>query len=218
MTIKTTSILAFLLILAATIAGVILWPSLPERMASHWNAQNQVDGYMSRFWGVFMLPIIAVGLYLLFLIIPLIDPLKENIAKFREPFNTFILLLVVFLVYSYLLILGFNLGFKINIGQAMLPALGGFFFYVGVMLGKAKRNWFIGIRTPWTLSSDTVWEETHRLGGILFKISGILAISGFLFGAYAIWFVMLPLLGSSIFLVIYSYLLYQRETRAKEGE
>lgn len=213
MSTKTTTLLVILLIGLATGLGLILWPRLPAQMASHWNIQNQVDGYLPRFWGVLMLPIMTIGLYLLFLLIPLIDPLKDNIAKFRAAFNTFIFLLMVFLVYIYLLTLAFNLGYRFRMSLAMLPALGGFFFYVGIMLGKVKRNWFIGIRTPWTLSSDTVWEETHRLGGILFKISGILAISGTFFGAYAIWFVMLPLLGSSIFLVIYSYRLYQCENR-----
>ncbi len=70
-----------------------------------------------------------------------------------------------------------------------------------------------GIRTPWTLSSDRVWEETHRIGAILFKASGILTILGAFSGPYAIWFVMVPLLGSSLFLVVYSYVLYRREPR-----
>jgi uncharacterized membrane protein len=218
MTTKTTSILVILLILAATVVGAILYPSLPERMASHWNTQNQVDGYISRFWGVFMLPVIAVGLYLLFLVIPLIDPLRDNIAKFRGTFNTFILLLVAFLVYIYLLSLGYNLGYKINIGQAMLPALGVFTFYAGVLMGKAKRNWFIGIRTPWTLSNEVVWEKTHRLGAMLFKACGIVMIASTFFADYAYWVVIIPLLGSALFLVIYSYLLYCGETnKVKQG-
>jgi uncharacterized membrane protein len=211
MTTKTTSILVILLILAATIVGAILYPSLPVHMASHWDAQNQVNGYMSRFWGVFMLPIMALGLFLLFLLIPLIDPLKENIAQFRGAFNTFILLLVAFLVYIYLLSLAYNLGYPVNIGQAMMPALGIFIYYAGIMMGKAKRNWFIGIRTPWTLSSETVWAETHRLGALLFKISGVLTILGVFFGDYAFWFIMVPLLGSALFLTVYSYLVYRRE-------
>jgi uncharacterized membrane protein len=211
MSTKNATILAMIIILATTLVGVALWPSLPERMASHWNINNQVDGYMTRFWAVFMLPIIAAGLFLLFLIVPLIDPLKENIAIFRGTFNTFIVLLVGFLVYIYLLTLAYNLGFTFNMGTAMLPALGIFFYFAGIMIGKARRNWFIGIRTPWTLSSDKVWAETHRLGAILFKASAVLTVVGVFFGSYAFWFIILPLLGSSLFLVVYSYVLFRRE-------
>lgn len=212
MSTKNATIIVAILILGATLLGVALWPSLPERMASHWNVNNQVDGYMSRYWVVFMLPLMSIGLYLLFLLIPLIDPLKENIAVFRGTFNTFIVLLVAFLDYIYLLTLVYNLGHTFNMGTAMLPALGIFLYFAGVMIGKAKRNWFIGIRTPWTLSNDKVWAETHRLGAILFKASAVFTVAGVFFGSYAFWFVIVPLLGSSLFLVVYSYVLFQRET------
>jgi uncharacterized membrane protein len=83
------------------------------------------------------------------------------------------------------------------------------------MLRKAKRNYFIGIRTPWTLNSDYVWDETHRLGSILFMASGVLAvIGGFLGGMLAFWFLFVPLIGSTLFLLVYSYVLYRRETKA----
>jgi uncharacterized membrane protein len=97
----------------------------------------------------------------------------------------------------------------------MMPALGVLFIFVGYMLRKAKRNFFIGIRTPWTLSSDRVWDETHRIGAILFTLSGILALLGSFFGgSTAFVMLMVPLLGSTLFLVIYSYVLYRRETNA----
>jgi len=213
MSTKNSSIVVILIVMAATIAGLALMPLLPERMASHWNAANQVDGYTSRFWGVFLMPLVSVALFLLFLLLPRIDPLKENIATFRETFNVFIVLLVCFLAYMYALTLIYNLGYIFNIGAAMLPAMGVFIYYAGVMIGKARRNFFIGIRTPWTLSNDQVWDETHRLGAWLFKASGILAIAGAFMGKNAIWFVMVPLLGSSLFLVVYSYVIFQRVAR-----
>jgi uncharacterized membrane protein len=83
------------------------------------------------------------------------------------------------------------------------------------MLRQAKRNFFIGIRTPWTLSSDRVWEETHRLGAVLFMISGALAFIGGLFGGTtAFWLMFIPIMGSTLFLLVYSYVLYRRETKA----
>jgi uncharacterized membrane protein len=95
---------------------------------------------------------------------------------------------------------------------AMLPMMGLLFIFIGYMLRKAKRNFFIGIRTPWTLSSDVVWDKTHQLGSVLFMLSGALALlGGFSGGMSAFWLMFVPLIGSTIFLVIYSYVLYRRE-------
>jgi uncharacterized membrane protein len=193
----------------------VLWNKLPDLMASHWNANNQVDGYISKFWGVFLMPVITLGMMVFFLIIPMIDPLKANIAQFRDVFNLFIALVVAFILYIYILSLRWNLGYTdFKMSQAMLPALGILFFFVGYMMRRAKRNFFIGIRTPWTLSSDRVWDETHRLGSLLFMISGVLAFLGsFLGGMIAFWFLFVPLIGSTLFTLVYSYILYQREIK-----
>jgi len=216
MSTRTTTIIVLLLIVGATVAGLLLWNRLPELMASHWNVNDQVDGYMPKFWGVFMLPLMSLGMTLLFLVIPNIDPLKANIAQFREAFNLFIVLIVGFMVYIHTLTLQWSLGYtNFDMSKAMLPAMGLLFIFIGYMLRQAKRNFFIGIRTPWTLSSDKVWDETHRLGSILFMVSGVLALIGGLFGGTtAFWFLFVPLLGSTVFLLVYSYVLYQRETKA----
>ena len=216
MSTRTTTIIVLIMIAAATLAGLLLWNRLPDPMASHWNVHDQVDGYMTKFWGVFLLPLITLGMFALFLIFPAIDPLKANIAQFREAFNLFIVLLVGFMVYLYGLTLAWNLGYNnFKMSGAMLPALGLLFIFIGFMMKQAKRNFFIGIRTPWTLSSDAVWNETHRVGAILFMISGVLAfIGGFFGGTTAFWFLFVPIIGSTIFLLVYSYVLYQRETKA----
>jgi uncharacterized membrane protein len=204
------------MILGATVAGLLLWNRLPDPMASHWNANDQVNGYISKFWGVFLLPLITLGMFLLFLVIPSIDPLKANIAQFRESFNLFIVLMVAFMVYLYGLTLAWNLGYSnFKMSGAMLPAIGLLFIFIGFMMRQAKRNYFIGIRTPWTLANDKVWDETHRVGAVLFMISGLLAfIGGFFGGTMAFWMMFAPLMGSLIFLLAYSYVLYQRETKA----
>ncbi len=216
MTTRTTTILVLILLVVATLAGLLLWNRLPDQMASHWDTNDQVNGYISKFWGVFLMPLITLAMLVLFLVIPSIDPLKANIAQFREVFNLFILLIVAFMIYMYGLTLAWNLGYtNFHLSRAMLPALGLLFIFVGFMLRRAKRNFFIGIRTPWTLSSDRVWDETHRIGAVLFTISGALAfIGGFLGGMAAFWLMFIPLIGSALFLVVYSYVLYRRETKA----
>ena len=213
---KLTNYLIVFIILAMVFASAFLWNRLPDPMASHWNINDEVDGYMSKFWGVFMMPAMSLGMFLLFLVIPSIDPLKANIAKFREAFNAFILLIFIFLGYIWKLSIAWNLGYtNFKMSTSMLPAMGLLFIFIGFMLRKAKRNFFIGIRTPWTLSSDTVWDKTHQLGAILFMASGVLAFIGGIFGGMtAFWFLFVPLIGSTVFLLVYSYVLYQREMKA----
>jgi len=215
MTTKITTIIGFALIAIALIAGAVLWNQLPDQMASHWNINDEVDGYISKFWGVFLMPLVTLGMMVLFLVIPNIDPLKANIAQFREAFNIFILLIVVFMLYIHKLTLAWSLGYQnFKMSTAMLPFMGILFFAVGYLLRKAKRNFFIGIRTPWTLSSDTVWDKTHQLGSMLFMLSGACAIIGGFFGGMtALWLMFVPLIGSTLFLVVYSYLLYRNETK-----
>ncbi|HUE99524.1 MAG TPA: SdpI family protein [Anaerolineales bacterium] len=215
MSTRTTTIIVLILIAAATLAGLLLWNRLPEEMASHWNINDEVDGYMPKFWGVFLMPLVSLGMFLLFLVIPNIDPLKANIAQFRGVFNLFITFFIGFMVYIHALTLIWNLGYTgFALSKAMLPAMGLLFILIGSLLRQAKRNFFIGIRTPWTLSSDTVWDKTHQLGAILFMASGVLAvIGGFFGGMTAFWMLFVPLIGSTLFLLAYSYVLYRGETR-----
>lgn len=213
---KTTSIIALGMIVIAIMAGVFLWNQLPEQMASHWNANDEVDGTMPRFWGVFLMPIVTLGMFALFIFIPNMDPLKANIVEFRETFNLFIVFFVMFMLYVHTLTLIWSLGYNnFKMSTALLPIIGLMFIFIGYMLRKARRNFFIGIRTPWTLSSDTVWSKTHQLGSILFMLSGVFAmIGGFFGGMLAFWLMFVPLIGSTLFLVVYSYVLYRNEIKA----
>lgn len=215
MSTRTTLVISLVLIVAATLVGILLWNQLPEQMASHWDVNDQVNGYMPRFWGVFLMPLVTLGMLVLFLVVPSIDPLKANIAQFREAFNLFIALIVGFMIYVHGLTLAWSLGYhNFKMSMAMLPFMGLLFIAIGFMLRKAKRNFFIGIRTPWTLSSDRVWDETHRLGATLFMVSGALAVvGGFFGGMVAFWMLFVPLIGSTLFLLVYSYVLYRRETK-----
>jgi uncharacterized membrane protein len=216
MSTKTTTIIALILISLALLAGAVLWNQLPDQMASHWNVNDEVDGTMPKFWGVFLMPLITLGMLALFIVLPGIDPLKANIAEFRESFNLFIVLIVAFMLYVHGLTLVWSLGFSnFKMSAAMLPFMGLLFIAIGFMLRKAKRNFFIGIRTPWTLSSDSVWDKTHQIGSVLFMASGALAILGGFFGGMAaFWLMFAPLIGSSLFLVVYSYVLYRGETKS----
>ena len=209
---KTKQVLIWTLILSSAVIllGLALSPRFPESMAIHWNAQGEADGYGSRFMGIWFLPLMTIGLSLLLVGIPHIDPLKKNIETFRKEYNLFILLFVIYFVYLQSITLFYNLGWRFNLLAIMIPAFGGLFYYVGVMVEKAKRNYFIGIRTPWTLANDDVWNETHRIGAKGFKISGILSLLGVVFPSYAIWILMVPLLVVAFGTMVYSYFVYRK--------
>jgi immunity protein, SdpI family len=213
MSTRSTVILSLILIAAALALSLAAYGHLPAAMASHWNANDQVNGSISRFWGAFLVPLLGLVMLGLFMIIPAIDPLKANIAKFRGFFNLFILVIMVFLLYLHVLTISWNLGMHgFRMSAALLPAVGLLLVLAGLMMRRAKRNFFIGIRTPWTLSSDHVWDKTHRIGGALFVASGILAMLAALFpGPVAYWLVLFPVLASSAFAVVYSYVLWRRE-------
>jgi uncharacterized membrane protein len=192
--------------------SIILYPYLPEMMAVHWDMYGVADGYWPKPWALFFTPFLALGLTMLLLGIPRLDPLKENIEEFRPVYEWFVAGFVAYFLYLHLLTLAWNLGFQFSLVQALCPAFAALFYGMGVMVGRAKRNWFIGIRTPWTLSSDTVWEKTHRRGALLFKMSGILALAGTFSRDLAFFLILVPVLFSAAYTVVYSYREYQRET------
>jgi len=201
---------ALAIVLLSFVIGIYIYPQMPETMVFHWNARGEADGYASKLFGLFLMPAVSFVLFLLFVAIPKIDPLKQNIAKFRKYFDRFVLLIMIFLFYLYLITILWNFGFSFNIIQLLVPAFAALFYYCGILIEKAKRNWFIGIRTPWTMSSDKVWDKTHRLGGKLFKISGIISLLGLLSEDYAIYAVILPIISFTVFLFVYSYFQYRK--------
>jgi uncharacterized membrane protein len=186
---------------------------MPEEMASHWNAKGEANGYMSKFWGLFLMPFILVGVALYFNVIPRIDPLKANIEKFRKYYDGFIILFFIFMLSIHFQVILWNLGVKISPNVTLPIGLGVLFFYIGILCENAKRNWFIGIRTPWTLSSERVWEKTHKTGGKLFKIAGIIVFVGVFFWSYALFFILVPVILVAAYTIIYSYVEYQKEMK-----
>jgi len=211
MSTKNSTIISFVLIAIALIVGLVLYDRLPDPMPSHWNAAGEIDGYMPKFWGIFLMPIVTVVLVPLFLIIPRIDPLKANIAKFRGVFNWFIVVFVAYMLFVYALTLAAAFGIQFNMTVMLLPVIGLLFIGAGYMMSKAKRNFFIGIRTPWTLSSETVWDETHKLGAKMFMAGGVVTILGVFLGENGIWLMMFAVLAAAFVPIVYSYILWRRE-------
>ena len=212
MSTRTTAVISVLLIALSVIAGIVLYPELPDPMPSHWNAAGEVDGYMSKFWGVFLVPLLSAGLLAMLLAIPSMDPRRANIEKFRGAYNAFIVGFVAFMVYVEALILAAGLGHTINMTRLLMPVVGLLFVGVGVMVGRAKRNYFIGIRTPWTLDDEVVWDATHRLGAWTFGAAGVLVLLGSFLGSgtAVFWLMLAALLLAAVVPIVYSYVLWRR--------
>jgi len=204
-----------IVILCSVLVAFVAYPRMPERMGSHWNAQGIVDGYLSRFWGVFTLPLITLFLGVLFILIPRFDPKGKNIEEFRNYFEGFGLVIGLFLLYLYILTLLWNVGVQIHLLPLLAPAFGVLYFYIGILLEHSLMNWSIGIRTPWTLSSDSVWKKTHKFGGLLFKIAGVIAFLGYFFSAYTLLLILAPIILFAFLTIVYSYREYQRENGTK---
>jgi uncharacterized membrane protein len=201
--------------LAGFIIGGVLYGQMPDPMASHWNAAGEADGTISRFWGVFLIPVISLGVMLLFLAIPLIDPLRANIQKFKGYYYGFAAIFMVYFLYIYILTMLWNLDMRFDMTKALMPAIGILFIVAGAMMRKAKRNYMVGIRTPWTLASDTVWERTHKLGGWLFIGAGIVIGILAVFLTSAIFWILIGLiLAVTLFSVIYSFVIYKQLEKA----
>ena len=210
---KAAHITSIAIIIASLIIGIYFYPQLPDQVASHWNTKGEVNGYIPKFWGAFLMPIITIGLFLLFLWLPKADPYKKNVEKFRGHYDWLIVVIILFLFYIHIITTLWNTGYQINMSITIMIALAGLFYYIGVMLPKSKRNWFMGIRTPWTLSSDKVWQKTHKLGGVLFRISALIILIGTFFSEYLLWFVLVPVLATVIWTFIYSYVEYKKVKR-----
>lgn len=216
---EKASIIMLLLVLSTFIISVYFYPEMPEKMASHWNARGEVDGYMSRFWGTFLIPLVILGLFGLFLVLPKIDPLKANYPAFKKYYYGVVIFVLIFMLYIHIVSIIANLGYLFNMSYIILFPMAILFLFLGYTMPNIKRNWFMGIRTPWTLSSDKVWKKTHKIGGILFMVYGIFLLVILLFYnlvvEHFLWIILGPIIILVAFTLVYSYYEYREEENKK---
>jgi uncharacterized membrane protein len=208
-----------LIVAAAVIASALVYARLPDRIPTHWElsahpagAVPTPNGWSSRLSGAWALPVFLLGMWALVIILPKIDPRGSNYAKFSNTFEGIIVSIMLFMLGMHIIILGAALGYPVAMDRVFPVGLGVLFIVIGNLLPRARPNWFVGIRTPWTLSSDRVWEKTHRFGGHVFVVAGILMIlSGVVVAAWARTglSVLIALCAASV--VIYSYVEWKRE-------
>jgi uncharacterized membrane protein len=190
------------------------YTAFPERVPIHWNIRGEVDNWGSQGSAAFVLPAVIAGMYLLFLLLPLLDPKKEKYAQFGRSFHIIKGLIIGFMAAFYILVSLYVIGWGWPPDKIVPLGVGLLFIILGNYLPKVKMNWFIGIRTPWTLSSEAVWQKTHRVGGKLFMLSGLIFIT---IPWLSTMFKIIAFVSSIISMIfgslVYSYLVYLQEKK-----
>ncbi len=209
-TLKSEAVSVLLLIFSFT-AAVYFFLNFPAIVPTHWNWAGQADGFSSKGFAAFFFPILIGIIYAFFLIIPELDPMKKRYEEFLGVYHEFKTLLVGFLVLVYLYSGLAGLGYQIPFNIVIPCLMGILFILIGLMLNKIKPNWFFGIRTPWTISSEKVWKKTHTLGSKIFILMGVIVILGTALPIYIFWplFFITIIIGSLI-PIIYSFLEFKK--------
>lgn len=204
----------FGLVIAALAVAISIWayPRLPPTVATHWNLRGTPDDFSSRGWAVALIPLVIAVMTAVFNVLPKVDPRRENYARFLGTYWLIANAVIAFMLVAHAIIIASGLGYSVQIDRVMPVGIGLLFVFLGNYLTRVEPNWFVGIRTPWTLSSDTVWRKTHRTGGWLMVIGGLVVA----FSAFLPHSAFMPLFVAAVVImalipVVQSYILWKRE-------
>jgi uncharacterized membrane protein len=202
----------FTLIAAMFALAAWAWPRLPAQIPTHWNLQGEVDGHGNKFVGLLVLPLTVLGIYFLMMLLPLLDPGRANYRNFAKTYNVLRLGFVAFMAMLYAATVAASFGRHIDITSVAFLGTAALFFVIGNVMGKIRPNWFVGVRTPWTLSSKLSWDKTHRLAGWLFLLMGA-AFAGVAFVHNTWTFAAMTIFDAIclLWIVVYSYLVYRSD-------
>jgi len=204
----------FGLVIAVIAAGISIWayPQLPPTVATHWNVRGVADGFSGRLMAVSIMPLVIIAMTGVFNVLPRLDPRRANYSKFIGTYWLIANAVILFILIGHGMIVATGLGYPVKIGRTMPIGVGLLFIVLGNYLTRVEPNWFVGIRTPWTLSSDTVWRKTHRTGGWTMVLGGIVIAACAFFppGAFLPLFIAAVLI-MAVIPIVQSYVLWKRE-------
>ena len=206
------------LVIFALAVAVSMWayPHLPPRVVTHWDFHGNPNGYSSRGWAVALVPMMLLFMTGLFNVLPRLDPRGQNYAKFQNTYWLIVNGILVFLGLVHVVAIAAALGYPVRMERVIPVGVGLMFVFLGNYLTRVEPNWFVGIRTPWTLSSDTVWRKTHRTGGWLMVIGGVvLAVGAFLPHAAFLPLFFTTMVIVAVIPVVQSYILWKREQHGR---
>lgn len=212
---KTTTanrLIIILLVATILLAGYGI-TTFDGEIAVHFDQNGEANEYMPVIPGMLFIPGLAIIVSLLFLYLPRIDPLGTNYESFESLFEDLKVLMAGIFLYTQGMIVAWNMGYQYDPTILILPIIVAAYYLTGEIMEKADRNWFIGIKTPWTLSSDTVWKKTHKTTAPLLKAAAVIAFGALLRPEYSIYFYAVPACAIALFATIYSYWAYREEKR-----
>jgi len=209
--VKFTRLNAISVLWLLLMAGMAAWyyPTLPDPLPTHWNLAGEVNGWTAKPWGVWLLPLVAAGTFVLLWLLPVISPRGFRLDKARRVYDIVIFVFMAFMAVMQSALFQAALGHGPGINRLVPTLVGLLFIILGNYLGKIPKNFFVGIRTPWTLASDEVWYRTHRFGGWMFMLAGAALAAIGLTGWHKQWFVVV-VLAAALVPVLYSLFLYRR--------
>lgn len=210
----SVDLLIWAIIAIQIIVAVYGFAVLPVTVPIHWGFNGQVNGYGAKWLGTLLFPLISIGVYILIRLLVATGPRlggRENTVANLQLVRITLTGITLFMLIVQLAALANTLGAPFNMSMVVMLALSVLFLFIGNYMGKVRRNFWMGIRTPWTLANEVVWERTHRLGGWLFVAVGLIGIPLSFIPALRLWGVVGPLIAVSIILCIYSYVCYQQQ-------
>ncbi len=198
-----------LVILITWIVAFWYEPKLPEKIPTHWNIKGEVDGWTDKPWGVYMLPIISSITSLVLMLLPKIAPKGFKLDAAKSVYEIIVLVMAIFMLGVMVLTFEATLDKTIDVNQWIMVGIGALFVLIGNYLSKVPKNFFLGIRTPWTLASDEVWYKTHRMGSWWFIIAGLVTVLG-AFLQWPILVLIIVLTSAGLIPLIYSLVMYKK--------
>ncbi len=202
-------LLGFLLVIVSFGFAVWLYPHAPSRMPTHWDMAGHVDDYSEKSFALFLSPAIAALTWLLCLILPAIAPKGYRLDQFIDVFGIIQLAIIGVLLFFQIVIQLKGIGAPLPLNNLLVLGVGMLMLVVGNYMGKLRKNFFVGVRTPWTLANDEVWGRTHRLAGWALVIAGLALMADGTMGANPI-FLTVVVLGAVLLPIVYSFFLYKR--------
>lgn len=192
------------------VGTLVIYPRLPDMIPTHWGIDGEVDRYNGRYMALLMAAL-PIGLYYMMTIIPSIDPRRDNYFKHTKAYGMIKQGTILFIILLVWITNLYSLGWETDISKIVIIGVGVLFMIIGNYLTQIKHNYFVGIRTPWTLANETVWKKTHRVGGMLFVIFGILMVAS----SFLSHIISAAVVGISVFVIViglfgYSYLIFRK--------
>jgi uncharacterized membrane protein len=203
------NLLALLLVLACFALPAALYGRMPDPVPTHWNLHGVADGFTPKPWGPFLMPLTAAGLLGLLMVLRAVAPREMPVERFARVYTVVTAAVVAFLALVTALTSLAAVGVAVDMNRALGLGTGLLFVVLGNFMGKLTRNFFVGIRTPWTLVSDEVWLKTHRLGGKLFVAAGVATVAAAFMGA-GLYVMIASVLAAALVSSVYSYVVYRR--------